>query len=392
MHLYFLARGDWEVLIMDENKNNKFLHYIKSGSYFGEVAILKDWYRTATVKSKNYTTWAKLEKVKFDKIIQRFPFIKSSMEKRMKIMYQDRWRRFIKRSLRNIDYLCTGVPDSVVDEISYKMEIIEIQKDDRLFESGIPWKEIFIICNGELEVRITNNINTIGTFLDTLYSGCSIGSYSALAYEDYTITGIAQGSMTVLRLDFSVLEKMRRTSDTLDNKMVEYENYIERNGLPYCDYKLHRTRALDVEPIVKFKNGVKRILRIVKSYKSSAFTELLKKVQEHIQEQRKLKEQNKLKKQLNAKPQNHEEKVEQMLLQLTEQIKELKTKVSNIEAGKGICQKWQWNVEESKTEEKKSNMWMQDDRENTQKVHMKSNAVLHSIFNINKNEVNNTDR
>lgn len=70
--------------------------------------------------------------------------------------------------------------------------------------------------------------------------------------------------------------------DELDEKLDEYEQYIEDNGLPYCDYKLHRGSNVEEKPIEKFQNGIHRIIRIVKSYKANKFTDLLKKVQERV--------------------------------------------------------------------------------------------------------------
>lgn len=58
------------------------------------------------------------------------------MEKRIKKNYQDRWRKFVKRALLNIDYLCTGVSEDIVEEISYKTELINLHQDEYLFESG----------------------------------------------------------------------------------------------------------------------------------------------------------------------------------------------------------------------------------------------------------------
>ena len=32
--------------------------------------------------------------------------------------------------------------------------------------------------------------------------------------------------------------QIREKNEDLDKVMSEYENYIEKNGLPYCDYKV----------------------------------------------------------------------------------------------------------------------------------------------------------
>ena len=78
-------------------------------------------------------------------------------------------------------------------------------------------------------------------------------------------------------------------------------------------------------------------MRILQSYKSTAFTELLKKIQEQVQAERKEKHKTQLKKALKAKPKNHEEKVEVMLLKLTEQVSNLNQKVDFLESIVSNC-------------------------------------------------------
>ena len=135
----------------------------------------------------------------------------------------------------------------------------------------------------------------------------------------------------MLKLDFSLLEMMRKRHRALDAKMLDLEAYIENNGLPYCDYKLNRVKGSDIQPIDKFRDGVKRIMRILKSYKSSAFADLLKKIQEQMNEERKEREKSKLKRAFERKPQTHEEKVEQMLLILTQKVDVLSQTVTRLE-------------------------------------------------------------
>lgn len=58
------------------------------------------------------------------------------MEVRISKNYQDKWRKFIKRSLRNVEFLAQSMPDEIVEEISYKLEIKSIAKGDYLFKVG----------------------------------------------------------------------------------------------------------------------------------------------------------------------------------------------------------------------------------------------------------------
>lgn len=94
--IYFIAKGEWEVYVTDENQSIKFVTNLMIGDYFGEVALLKDCPRTATVKSKNYSTWASLDKTKFDKLLDRYSFLRKIMENRISELYQDKLKKFIK--------------------------------------------------------------------------------------------------------------------------------------------------------------------------------------------------------------------------------------------------------------------------------------------------------
>jgi len=248
--LYFLSRGDWEVHIMDQHKSNKLIRTLKPGSCFGEVSLLKNCPRTATVISKNYSTCAGVQKDKFEKLLVRFPFVKKNMEANIKKNYNDKWRQFVQKSLRTIDYLhnSENISDNIIQELSYKLETISLSKDEYLFKSGKAWTEIFIIVSGIIEVSIKNQHNSSSSYLDTLYSGCTIGSYGALMNEYYSISGKAVEECTILKLKSSKLEEFRDTYDELDLEILDYENYTEENGLPYWDYKLSR-KNLNITPI-----------------------------------------------------------------------------------------------------------------------------------------------
>ena len=60
--MYFIAKGECDVFVTDNNKLERFTKTLTSSHYFGEVAILKEWKRTATVTSKYYSTCAELSK------------------------------------------------------------------------------------------------------------------------------------------------------------------------------------------------------------------------------------------------------------------------------------------------------------------------------------------
>lgn len=81
------------------------------------------------------------------------------------------------RALRNIDFLTEKVPDDVIEEITYMVKLVTFNQEAHLFKQGKTCCEIHIIVNGEVDIFINNN-QMYDMHMDTLYSGCTTGSYS----------------------------------------------------------------------------------------------------------------------------------------------------------------------------------------------------------------------
>jgi hypothetical protein len=185
------------------------------------------------------------------------------MDKHIHSKYKDKWKKFLKRTLKNIDFLSYGVSESVIEEISYNLEMININAGVTLLESGKPCKEIYIIAQGEWDIFIKNGM--FSQYLDTCYTGCSLGSYSILTGDDYSFTAKAKTECSLLKLPVKALELLREQYEDLNLAISEYEDYIDDEGLPYWDYKLYRAGHLSMKPIKKFQHGIRRIMRIVVS-------------------------------------------------------------------------------------------------------------------------------
>jgi len=74
-------------------KNNRYIRQLGQGDYFGEVSILTDCTRTATVKSSNYSTMVCIHKRVFYDLCSSFPDILIKM-KRKALEYNDPWKEF----------------------------------------------------------------------------------------------------------------------------------------------------------------------------------------------------------------------------------------------------------------------------------------------------------
>ena len=93
--------------------------------------------------------------------------------------------------------------------------------------------------------------------------------------DEYTMTGKAKTDLTVLKLSLDRLSKVREKYDRFDEIMMEFEDYVDENKAPYCDYKRHVDDDEFTTPIEQFQHCVNKVQKIVKSYKAATFTEFI---------------------------------------------------------------------------------------------------------------------
>ena len=96
--------------------------------------------------------------------------------------------------------------------------------------------------------------------LDTLYTGCSIGAYSLIKKSSYPYTCRARTKIRILCLERTSLYEAVEYMEELNCALWDAEEFINNNGVPLCDYALHRKWSNGkLPPIEKFKNAVRRV-------------------------------------------------------------------------------------------------------------------------------------
>lgn len=75
--MYFVVSGELNTLTQAEDR---VIIKLKAGDYFGEISLLKNKNRSATIKALNYCDLYMLDKDSFDNVINRYPGIKKEIE------------------------------------------------------------------------------------------------------------------------------------------------------------------------------------------------------------------------------------------------------------------------------------------------------------------------
>ena len=80
------------------------LRFLDKGDYFGEVSLLFNCHRTATIIVNDYGMYGKLNDSVMEEIFMLEPSFKKALQKRTEF-YNDSLKIFLRTSLLRIDYL-----------------------------------------------------------------------------------------------------------------------------------------------------------------------------------------------------------------------------------------------------------------------------------------------
>ncbi|XP_041645913.1 cGMP-dependent protein kinase 2 [Cheilinus undulatus] len=217
-YLYVLADGLLEVI-----QNGKLLGEMRPGTAFGELAILYNCKRTATVKSVSQShIWA-LDRQTFQTIMMRTT--------------QARHEEYFS-FLRSVSLL-NGLPEEKLARIVDCLEVDCYEKGEYIIREGEEGNTFFIIANGEVIVTQSTEGFAEPQEIKTLGVGDYFGE-KALISEDVRSANIIcnENDTHCLVVDRDNFNQMVGTYEELQAYLKEYVEELSRsderrNALPY---------------------------------------------------------------------------------------------------------------------------------------------------------------
>ncbi|XP_029966955.1 cGMP-dependent protein kinase 2 [Salarias fasciatus] len=182
--MYIVAAG--ELLVTQAGRN---LRTLNTGDVFGELAILYNCKRTATVKAKTAVHLWCMERQTYRTIITN-----KSKKKREQLM------GFLKtsRTLKDLN-------DVQLSKIIDSMEEIKYQDKDVIVREGAEGNTFYIILKGE--VLVTKNVNGHQKQIRRMGKGEHFGEQALIREVLRTATCTADGPVTCFSIDKEVFEE-----------------------------------------------------------------------------------------------------------------------------------------------------------------------------------------
>ena len=282
--MYFIARGDCLVNIREHDRKEKIaVRVLCEGDHFGEIGLIYNTNRTASVQSRNYNTLAGLRRDMFRIIDQEYPEFKKQIIKYL-FKYNYRKKEFIKEAFDKILFL-KNLNKTQFHHAMYILKSNFWEPGKILLKAGDDTNSFIIVEHGSIELYSEFEGNEF--ILEKLPAG-SIINPRVLFMEDRMYVNVRANKETgahTLELGKNEFELLSLEYEDLKKKILMYESQILKqekrypldyiyNGIPEASTKV-KTGALKRENILK--NIVyNRILEIQEQKRKPKLSDILK--------------------------------------------------------------------------------------------------------------------
>ncbi|XP_036382682.1 cGMP-dependent protein kinase 1 [Megalops cyprinoides] len=200
--VYVLEEGKVEV-----TKEGQKLCTMDPGKVFGELAILYNCTRTATVTAlTDIKLWA-IDRQCFQTIMMRTGLIRLSQ-----------YMEFL-RSVPSFQAL----PEDVLSKVADVLEETHYSDGDYIIRQGATGDTFFIISEGQVNVTKQKSANEEPVFLSTLSKGDWFGEQALKGEDVRTANVIAVGSVTCLVIDRETFKQLIGGLEDVSKKVYESE-------------------------------------------------------------------------------------------------------------------------------------------------------------------------
>ncbi|KAM7415612.1 hypothetical protein PAMA_017912 [Pampus argenteus] len=218
-HLFVLADGKLDVF-----QHNKLLTSIAVWTTFGELAILYNCTRTASVRAVNKVwTWA-LDREVFQNIMRR------TAETR-----HEQYRNF----LRSVSLLA-NLPEDKLSKIVDCLEVEYYDKGEYVIREGEEGSTFYIIAQGKVKVTQTTEAHKLPQIINTLQKGDYFGEKALISDDVRSANIIAEeNGVECLVIDRETFDQTVGTFNELQRYLQGYVATLDRD-----DKKRHAKKSV----------------------------------------------------------------------------------------------------------------------------------------------------
>jgi CRP-like cAMP-binding protein len=252
--MYFIASGSVKIVTQTEDLTDESLSVLDPGSYFGEIALLTDTQRTATVETLNYSTLARLSQEDFNDMLSRSAVLKKEITDKIH-NYPDSWQTYLVRMLRSLPYFRKCTHDEL-SSLAYVMKAKQYEAGSCIVRHNETISSIVFIAHGRVNLTTEFKDKRV-VLLEVGKEGVLFVNSALQIYSQAFTVEVAETSL-LLMLDQESLRAQCRKYPNLNARVVGHKSRFGLEEIPRkSDMYLSRTQ---MTPSMKFKLTSMRVM------------------------------------------------------------------------------------------------------------------------------------
>ena len=201
--LFLISAGDYTVSTLDTSAEEAETGHLGPGDYFGEVALIMEGKRSASVVSSSFGTCATLPKEDVLDVFQMTPSVLMHLTAHVHRSYHDPWKQLVVLALQEVPCLCQ-CSEEQLERLYYRMEMMTLASDTVLVEVESLVESLYIVGKGCLGVTFDNSVQSLSV------SGLTKGSVCFASSLLYSLPSrlrlVAQEKSIVMTLSREAIE------------------------------------------------------------------------------------------------------------------------------------------------------------------------------------------
>jgi len=226
--MFIISHGQVKVTKTSETGSEVVLAHLSEGTFFGEMALLSESPRTASVIAEEETLLFEISRAVLDKVVKSFPSVKHTL------------MRFYRQRLLN-NLLATSPIFRPLDAAQRKSLIErfksrEVSANEKILEQGQKGDGLYMLLSGRVEISRTNNGKR--QVLAHLKEGDVFGEMSLLSNQPVSANVKTIRKSIVLKLPRRTFSEILSTHPQLLAHISELSSEREKTTQAIVDGKL----------------------------------------------------------------------------------------------------------------------------------------------------------
>ncbi len=233
-HFYILVKGQVDIFLDHASGAEIVVGKLSSGQYFGEIGILENKPRSATVKvaPDSDVIVMQLDQDSFSDVIARSNMTREDFLHSMR-------RRVMQQYLSQV---LPGLTTSQLDDILLAVEVTEYQANTMIVERDSVAKALSIIIEGQVE-----EIDGQDQVVKKLDQGASFGDSDSRQNGKYAASYRASAPTRVMTVDFDLVQQLSADLTQEEISQTLRRRYLEITLADFVPGLQRRKRAINLD-------------------------------------------------------------------------------------------------------------------------------------------------